>query len=963
MDTLAFLQRVLPTEGKYVLALFIKGYSGASHKYYDSLDDMAKAALKFSGQNHNTYYAVASYCTEENRKATNVNKLKSFFMDLDCGPDEPGKGGKPPKIKPFKTWQEALLALQKFVKQHNLPKPMVVSSGNGLHVYWVMDRDLERHQWIPIANALKSIAPLGSDGKPIFDPAVPADTARVLRPVGTHNPKGGKEVRLLIDAPVCDADDFAALFKEFIGNSKPKKAPSTSSILANMAVESEFPPAEAGLVYKKCLQVQWCVDNQDQVDEPLWYSLMGIAAHCTDPHAAALVWSQDHPGFDQEATLQKLDQWTANTTGPATCAAFQLHRPKGCDGCKFKGEITTPCRLGIRYDDEPVSKKAPSEVAAEIPIPPPFRNTKQGIVANVKGVDVVICPFTIYPVSYGRDQNTNYEVVRYHWERHNVGWQELVVRAAHLTDGHREFGSTIADQGIVLDSKTQTESFQIMLRTYMQKLRSLRTISNLHSAMGWKENRTQFLLGDKLFKLIDGEVVLENLSSPDVVQQRKSAAYTSGGDPRQQVELTKLISQGKLDAHALALGLSFSSILYEPLNMKGLTINFQGITGAGKSLAQLWAQSVWGVPEELHVSAKSTVNAMYSRFAMHNHMIATVDEATTFDTKEIGDYLYNITQGQDKARLNRDASTQEPKRFKLPVLMSSNKSFSALLIGLGMDAEAQAMRLLEFVVPKNKLFEKSSAAGKYIFDALSKNYGNSGEVFVKHIMLMGVDVLRARYEEHRVAFLKEYTPDFTGPERFWQDCLIVSDFALTIAKELELIAFEPAQATTFALSQIAMMRSNITENRLMPFEILTEYFNDRASNAITVIYDDNSKRGLVDFNSIPHHGGIRIRFELFRTDHTALADRGRVLIDITDLKRWLALRGVDYKYIAEKIAVDGVDRSPPTKKYYLGKDTPLKIGQARVIGIDLTHPELEGLLRNTDAAVDNTVLNKLRVIK
>jgi len=458
-------------------------------------------------------------------------------------------------------------------------------------------------------------------------------------------------------------------------------------------------------------------------------------------------------------------------------------------------------------------------------------------------------------------------------------------------------------------------------------------------------------------------VIIENLSSPDVTQQHKSIAYSTAGDPRKQIEMTEIIAKGKLDAHAFAMGLSYSSILYDLLNLKGLTINFQGKTGAGKTLAQLWAQSVWGSPVELHLSAKATVNAMYSRFAMHNHLIATIDEATMTDTKDIGDYLYNISQGQEKDRLNRDASIRDPKKFTLPVLLSSNKSFGALLIGMGMDAEAQAMRLLEFLVPEYKMFMGSSAIGINIFEALGKTYGHSGEVFIKHIMLMGVDVLRARFAEHRVLFAKTYDVKFTGPERFWENSIIVSDFALTLAKELELIKFEPAQGTNFAIKQIAGMRSGIIENRLEPFEILTEYFNERSSNAITVTYDDNSNRGLVDFNSIPHHGGVRLRFELFRTDHTALADRGRVLIDLTDFKRWLSLRGVDYKSISEKIAADNVDRTPPSKKYYLGKDTPLKLGQARVVGIDLTHPDLEGLLRSADVAVDATVLEKLRVVK
>ena len=64
-----------------------------------------------------------------NRKQENVNKTKVIAIDVDCCDG-----------KPFADWREGLKALQDYIVRMKLPKPMVVGSGNGLHVYWVSQR-------------------------------------------------------------------------------------------------------------------------------------------------------------------------------------------------------------------------------------------------------------------------------------------------------------------------------------------------------------------------------------------------------------------------------------------------------------------------------------------------------------------------------------------------------------------------------------------------------------------------------------------------------------------------------------------------------------------------------------------------------------------------------------------------------------------------------------------------------
>jgi hypothetical protein len=87
------------------------------------------------------------------------------------------------------------------------------------------------------------------------------------------------------------------------------------------------------------------------------------------------------------------------------------------------------------------------------------------------------------------------------------------MRQALLTEGHRDFATVIADQGIVLLNRNQTGYFQIMLRSYMDELRQKRAMTNLYATMGWKENFSQFVIGDTILRRnTDGSVSEESIS-------------------------------------------------------------------------------------------------------------------------------------------------------------------------------------------------------------------------------------------------------------------------------------------------------------------------------------------------------------------------------------------------------------------------------------------------------------------
>lgn len=948
MDTLGFLQRVLPSEGFYVTTVI--NPDSTRQGFFKTIEDLEHAITASDKRGNNTYYAIASYNEKGSRKQDNVHRIKTFALDVDCG-----------EGKPYPDWEAGILALSKFVRAMKLPKPMIVHSGNGLHVYWVLQADATSDEWKPIAEALK-VATI--EGGFAVDAGLTANSALVLRPIGTHNPKNGKEVRLLMDAPPISIDMLRSILTPYIRMPRAGAdtgAARTSKLAQALAVESTLPPANGVVVMTKCQQINWAVKNQADVPEPLWYSLLGVAAYCIDPEETAIAWSENHPKFDAQQTIDKLHRWKSVTTGPSTCTKFEADRPGGCKGCRFKDKIGSPARLGVQYQEVVVSDDAADQVATEIQIPRPFKRTADGIKITIEDSDIDVCKFDLYPVSYGRDESLGYETVRYHWKRPHVGWQELSLRQAYLADGSREFAGAIADQGIVLNNKTQTGLFQLMLRNYMDELRNQRAMTNLYATMGWKDNFTQFVIGDTLIRRMpDGTVGSEAVTLSATTSKLGHELYTQAGDPKEWTAFTKLTEKAKLFPHMFAICVGFSAPLYAFTGLKGLTISLYGPTGGGKTLAQLWMQSIWGCPDKLHFAAKYTQNTLFNRMGLYSNMPMSIDEATIMADKEVGDFLYWVSQGRDKARLSRAAEERDARTFSLPVVVSTNKSMNSKLIASGLDTDAQVARLLEVTVSPSRMFTESSDAGRKIYNFLNNNHGVVGRQYTQKLLELGPAGIRAAVAEATEGFAKKYKADFSGEERYWEQALVLADLAGKFASDWGLIDFDHTVGIEWVLAQLGAIRRTVNENKVDAFDILSEYINENAAYTLTVFHQEG-QRATVDHARLPR-GSVYVRFDLYRKSVADYFEHGTVMLDRTHFRKWLAARGADYKSFTQELTDESVIATPRSQKCYLGKDSPIKLGQSYVIGVNLNHPRLQGILDKENRTADDQTYGQLSAV-
>ena len=146
MDTLSFLQKILPSQGVYVLAAFRNGMDRSpAHYNCKSLEDLARLARKVDDAGVQVFHACASFAEERKvptkadpsklrnatRAADNVAFTRSQWLDVDVGP-----------TKDYPTRKEAVQAVAELCRTLRIPAPMFVASGRGLHCYWPFTKDL-----------------------------------------------------------------------------------------------------------------------------------------------------------------------------------------------------------------------------------------------------------------------------------------------------------------------------------------------------------------------------------------------------------------------------------------------------------------------------------------------------------------------------------------------------------------------------------------------------------------------------------------------------------------------------------------------------------------------------------------------------------------------------------------------------------------------------------------------------
>jgi hypothetical protein len=312
-----------------------------------------------TASNGYTYYKA-------NRGQANAVALKSLFLDIDTNVTKQDEKG----YEDFQTAQAALLG---FIKTTGLPPPnVIVSSGGGIHVCWVMSRALTVDEWKPLALALAEAA---KQHGLKCDSACTIDAARVLRVPNTFNRKLDPPlpVKLIRFHP----NDFSP---EAMGE---KLAPYKVALPASTAAiedPSLFPPRQtvtdelgAGVeqpnfpapklddLAAECPFVREAIDTGGgSYANPLWNLTTLLATFTEGGRADARRMANKHPGYSKESTDALFDRKERE----------KAEKGIGWPSCKaISGSGCTPCQACPHFaaGKSPLHFALPSKVTAAAP--------------------------------------------------------------------------------------------------------------------------------------------------------------------------------------------------------------------------------------------------------------------------------------------------------------------------------------------------------------------------------------------------------------------------------------------------------------------------------------------------------------------------------------------------------------------------------------------------------------------
>lgn len=358
-----FYAAVLPRTGTGHYALFT--LKNKQHVWATSIEQLVKLT-ELRRDEQGVYFATASFNEPGSRTQANVQALRAFRLDIDAG--EKKFAAHPEGAYP--TQKAAKAALFAFIKETGLVPTYIVSSGEGLHVYFALAEDVPPGTWQPIAHRLGKLC---ADKALRADASVTADTARVLRPLGTLHPNGSRVAAINATGRVYEVSTFGALLplpqtreavQDDLGFETGGRTFDTSINEDFRTVEG--PPKSVANVYAKCGAMREAMTAKGDIPEPYWRAMLGVIKFTVEGLDAAHEYSSGYDGYDPEETERKYEAWAV---GPTSCSEFNRHS-KACLTCEHAGKIKSPIQLGYMTDQQ-VEQLPPEQQPKEAEPPPP----------------------------------------------------------------------------------------------------------------------------------------------------------------------------------------------------------------------------------------------------------------------------------------------------------------------------------------------------------------------------------------------------------------------------------------------------------------------------------------------------------------------------------------------------------------------------------------------------------------
>ena len=857
METAEFLQGVLSSNGNYCVFAARAKDNIRIQKFYDTIEEVERAANKYNNDGLDVYFALSTFKEPTSRKGNNAQELKALFLDLDCGPS-----------KEYATQQLAVAALRNFCKDLSLPKPTMVNSGRGVHVYWPLTEAVSAEEWTDAAERLKKTC----DTKGLLaDPAVTADVARILRIPKTNNYKSDSPLPVSLLGvgslePVC----LSTFVQKLDIVTKPV-ANEVDALFQNTIPDE-----------KQIIEMLAFLDPEDREE---WVSV-GHSLKATDENFLSLflkfsegVFCEKSPANykGHEDVIKAWESFNPNRTSFGSLV--NRARAKGFEN-----------KLAFRF-------KEADNKECDIPaFPKPyFRGAMGGVFLRSSNADGEIEEEQIYHHDIYITRRLHDEELgetlafRLHLPRDGV--RQFTVPLTHVTS-REEFRKSMAREGVTAWGKN-LDKLMAYTTKWVDELQHTSTASEAHRQFGWVDDDMEsFVLGERL---VEGDKITYNPPSS------KTAGFMDSFEPKgseeKNIELLNFYDREGFEMHQYVVGVGFGSPLMALTGLNSMAVHLFGGTGVGKTTAQYAAMSLWGNPELLSLQKSDTHNSRMNRGEVMHSLPLISDEMTNVTSSEMSEYVYQVSGGRQKNRLSANGNEERVrgKPWKLLALSSGNTSAWEILSRDKATPKAEMQRLFEIKVLKLISGAEDTRITADLHEDIQVNYGWIGPKYIQW-------VINNKEEARKIVQSIKTKLDGAaglGPEnRFWSNGNAVIIAGLMIAKKLGFVNYDVGKVYKWVVKELIRRNTFVNDIGASVDDTLGNYISENYNNILKIESTedlrgrhDNGLDQLVPVTAVPR-GQLVARYE---------PDTKELFLRIKPFKDWCTDQQINYASLVDDL--------------------------------------------------------------
>ena len=967
MDTKQFLKLVTPDGIRCIAMQAEKGFvQWPAHE----LDEAVALAEWIDSKQKNAFFALATfketYTNDNNktrvkRKRKNADSLKSLWVDLDF------------KDCPDPTMAGALLEVRNFLAKTDWPKPTaIVSSGNGMHLYWPLSSPVPYESWLPLAQAFKNMCI--ASGLPA-DHACTADASRVLRPVGTHNWKDADNPKAVVwvgGSGHCF--DFADLSTRAgsVGSVRDGSRTRDSEGDRQVSLPEHLKRAVGGdtkefttgagrsqnskVVFKKCAALRHIlVTKGAEQDEPEWSATLTLLAHLDDGGKYVHPMSSGHPDYDADTVMEKWQQKVEaveDGTGPTLCSTFESWHEDKCAACPFHKarKVKTPKSLAYMDDTPPPTKEG--RVVPSLQSVVKFQKGQLPAKYRVGGNNDCIEKKTWNEV------DKQYEwvpVLRQVWEIEKASREiqsklhEVSVKNTCGQDvskfvipswqfGAADLTKTIAGYGCPIVGANELKEFKLFMTTWLDELRHTNQIEDVTGQLGWIVDSDQeehpvigFACGTTAFYL-NGDV-REGVVSASGKFKGIEASFKPSGLVEPWAEAAAAIVDQGCDHLIMMLSTAFAAPLMRFSGQPGAVVSLVSEdSAAGKSTGLKLAQAVWGNPSHAPATMDDTHTVVKNKLAYLQNLPAYWDEVRGDDHKmqTFIQVCFQVAQGRDRERANSKAETIRAEEWQTLLAACSNESLFDLAAEKAAESNAGIYRIFEVKVGPGEY----PAHDAEIIELVNQTAGNYGHAGLAYAEFLTTNYDRIRDEMKTMRLALERKVNLKGPERFWVAAITAMVLGAKYAGEAGLVQIDSKRLLTYLLNSLHKLRARavLGKQRLSPRELVAAYAQQHQDGRVTVDRFPTGAGRPVDPILQGNHGHVR------KPMFVEAKDNNMMMVLKSDFKTWL-IKSKLLKFNDKLMGQFTEDVLMIERKQHLASGTKFKLPRAQVLIFDLNERE------------------------